>query len=118
VDTSRYLRSGVCVSDSNHVYFAISDETDTLKEFAVFLRDGLGCSDALYLDGAISELWAKDLDRPPPAKRDFGGLLTVEPALPARHPASPAPRANTPRRPHATRDNGSAASRHGEWLAF
>jgi uncharacterized protein YigE (DUF2233 family) len=43
--------------------FVISDEPVSFGRLARFLRDGLGCPDALYLDGGVSGLWAPELAR-------------------------------------------------------
>lgn len=53
---SRQIRNGVGVDDAI-AYFVISDQPVTLYEFAAHFRDALKCSDALYLDGAISSLY-------------------------------------------------------------
>jgi uncharacterized protein YigE (DUF2233 family) len=59
---SRYIRNGVCVLGSQAV-FVITERPVTLHEFASFFRDELRCKDALYLDGAVSSLYAPKLGR-------------------------------------------------------
>lgn len=59
---SRQIRNGVGV-DGEIAYFVISDDPVSLYEFAQYFRDNLKCSDALYLDGAISSLYAPGLGR-------------------------------------------------------
>lgn len=54
---SRYVRNGVGVLDETHVFFAISEEPVSFGVFARFFRDGLRCTDALYLDGSVSRLF-------------------------------------------------------------
>lgn len=54
--TSRLFRNGVGVRSPERASFAISDEPVTFHEFALLFRDGLGCRDALFLDGVISSL--------------------------------------------------------------
>jgi len=61
--TSRFVRNGVCAPTLQSVAFAISEQPVTFFEFAQFLRDHLGCRDALYLDGSVSSLYAPQLDR-------------------------------------------------------
>lgn len=51
---------GICGPDAR---FVISDDPVSFGRFARFFRDGLGCWDALYLDGAVSSLWAPGLRR-------------------------------------------------------
>lgn len=59
---SRYIRNGVGVADGKAI-FVISNHAVTFYEFAVFFRDNLHCSDALYLDGAVSSLYSLELGR-------------------------------------------------------
>lgn len=73
---SRYLRNGVGVSDSRTAYFVISSGFVSFGRFARFFRDELGCSDALFLDGSVSSLWAPSLDRQDD-NQDLGPLVVV-----------------------------------------
>ena len=61
--TSRLIRNGVGVVNSTHVVFAISEDPVSFYEFALLFRDALKCSDALYLDGNVSSLYARSLGR-------------------------------------------------------
>ena len=56
------IRNGVGVR-GGEALFAISDQPVSFGRFARFFRDGLGCPDALYLDGAVSSLWAPAMGR-------------------------------------------------------
>jgi uncharacterized protein YigE (DUF2233 family) len=60
---SEKIRNGVGISDTKKVVFAISDDPVTFTEFAKFFRDQLRCSDALYLDGSISSIYAPSVQR-------------------------------------------------------
>jgi uncharacterized protein YigE (DUF2233 family) len=60
---SRHRRNGVGVTASGAVVFAISDAPVTFHAFASLFRDELRTPDALYLDGAISRLYASELGR-------------------------------------------------------
>jgi uncharacterized protein YigE (DUF2233 family) len=60
---SRRIRNGVCAPSPNTAVFAISESPVTFHEFAVYFRESLGCSEALYLDGSISSLYAPRLGR-------------------------------------------------------
>ncbi|HEX7758260.1 MAG TPA: phosphodiester glycosidase family protein [Caulobacteraceae bacterium] len=60
--TSLTVRDAVGVKGREAV-FVISDGPVSLGRLARFLRDGLGCPDALYLDGHVSSLWAPGLRR-------------------------------------------------------
>ncbi|WP_377323832.1 phosphodiester glycosidase family protein [Rhodanobacter terrae] len=59
VDDSSSLkwRSGVCVKTSTEVVFAVSEAPVNFHTFGRLFRDRLGCRDALYLDGSISQLY-------------------------------------------------------------
>ena len=60
---SRAVRNAVGVTGPDEAVFAISDGPVSFGRLARFFRDGLHCPDALYLDGAISALWAPGLNR-------------------------------------------------------
>jgi uncharacterized protein YigE (DUF2233 family) len=60
---SRKRRNGVGVRDRHTVVFAISDGPVSFGSFARLFRDGLGCRNALFLDGSISSLYAPNLGR-------------------------------------------------------
>jgi uncharacterized protein YigE (DUF2233 family) len=59
VDDSASLkwRSGVCVKTPTKVVFAVSEAPVNFHTFGRLFRDKLGCRDALYLDGTISQLY-------------------------------------------------------------
>ncbi len=61
--TSEKIRNGVCVRNGATVIFAISEEPITFHAFALLFRDALACSNALFLDGSVSSLYAPDLGR-------------------------------------------------------
>lgn len=58
------VRNGVGIIDENTIVFAISQTKVNLHEFASMFKEKYGCKNALYLDGAISEVYGKaDSDR-------------------------------------------------------
>jgi len=62
--TSLRRRNGVGVSaDGEHVVFVISDAPVNFHTFARLFRDELGVPNALYLDGAVSKVYAPALER-------------------------------------------------------
>jgi prepilin-type processing-associated H-X9-DG protein len=61
--TSEKIRNGVCVRDGTTAIFAIAEEPVTFYAFALLFRDGLGCANALFLDGSVSSLYAPELGR-------------------------------------------------------
>jgi len=60
--TSLNIRNGVGVAGDT-VYFAISNEKVNFHSFASLFKDHLGTPNALFLDGAISKLYAPELKR-------------------------------------------------------
>ena len=55
--SSMKWRSGVCAKTPTRVVFAVSETPVNFHTFARLFRDGLGCRDALYLDGSISQFY-------------------------------------------------------------
>jgi len=72
---SRYVRNGVGVK-GEAALFVISDRPVSFGRMARFLRDGLGCPDALYFDGSVSSLWAPSLGRQD-SRDDLGPMVVV-----------------------------------------
>jgi len=60
---SLHIRNGVGTADGRTAWFVISEDPVSFGRFARFLRDGLGCRDALFFDGTVSSLWDKGADR-------------------------------------------------------
>ncbi len=60
---SRKIRNGVGVEDGHRVVFVISNNPVTFSKFAHLFRDTLHCSNALYLDGSISSIYAPSIQR-------------------------------------------------------
>lgn len=69
---NKYVRSGVGLLDEHTAVFAISRATCNFYDFASLFKDHFKCADALYLDGAISKMYAPLLDR-----HDGGGNFGV-----------------------------------------
>ena len=57
------IRSGVGIMKNQKVVFAISNKRVNFYDFAAFFKSYLGCDNALYLDGAISEMYVPELKR-------------------------------------------------------
>jgi uncharacterized protein YigE (DUF2233 family) len=80
--TNLLLRSGIGVVDQHTVVLAISVGVTRFWDFATLFRDVLGCTDALYLDGVISQL--ADAEQPPGiTDGGYAGLLVVSTPRPA-----------------------------------
>ena len=58
--SNRVLRNAVCTKSSTDVALVKSRVPINFYDFSQVLRDELGCQDALYLDGSISELYPFD----------------------------------------------------------
>lgn len=59
IDDSASLkwRSGVCAKSPHEVVFVVSEAPVNFHTFGRLFRDDLGCRDALYLDGSISQIY-------------------------------------------------------------
>ncbi len=68
--TSTYIRNAVGIRSDGAAVFVISEAPVSFGRLARFLRDGLNCANALYLDGAVSSLWVPSQNR-----RDDGAKL-------------------------------------------
>ncbi|GAB2569238.1 phosphodiester glycosidase family protein [Dyella jejuensis] len=55
--SSSKWRSGVCAREPYQVVFAVSESPVNFHTFAQLFRDKLGCRNALYLDGSISQFY-------------------------------------------------------------
>lgn len=74
------VRNGVGVSpDGRTVYLALSLGFVNLWDFATLFRDVLGCEDALYLDGQISQLWVTGAPDPVPYYGPYAGVIAAYP---------------------------------------
>jgi uncharacterized protein YigE (DUF2233 family) len=51
------IRNGVGINYNGQIIFAISEKPINFYDFALFFRDYLKCPNALYLDGAISDMY-------------------------------------------------------------
>ncbi len=74
--TSRRTRNAIGVREDGEVVLAISRQPVTFWDFATIMRDGAGCRSALYLDGAISQLWQSGGD-PPESRYSYVGMMAV-----------------------------------------
>ena len=81
VDDSDSLkwRSGVCAKTPHEVVFAISAAPVNFHTFARLFRDQLGCRDALYLDGTISQFYVDGSYAGAPAfmVKPYAGMFAV-----------------------------------------
>lgn len=77
--TDRKPRNGVGVSSPTEVHFVITNGWVSFYEFARFFRDGLGCMNALFLDGGEAPgLYAPELGRDDaPGHGGYGPVIAV-----------------------------------------
>jgi uncharacterized protein YigE (DUF2233 family) len=77
--TSLKWRSGVCAPEPGQVVFAISESPVNFHSFARLFRDRLGCRDALYLDGTISQFFDHGDYFGPPVfmTKPYAGMFAV-----------------------------------------
>ena len=74
--SSLHVRNGVGVDAQGRVAVAISEVPVSFGRFARFFREALGCPNALYLDGSVSDLLVAG-KRSPSGGRRLGPLLGV-----------------------------------------
>ncbi|TAN06421.1 MAG: hypothetical protein EPN38_08805 [Rhodanobacteraceae bacterium] len=78
-------RSGVCVRKPAEAVFAVSTAPVNFYTFAQLFRDKLGCRNALYLDGTLSQIYVDGDYYGAPAfmVKPYAGIFAV--FSPARH---------------------------------
>lgn len=69
---SRYIRSGYGILKDGRVLFALSEERVTFQQFARFFLEK-GCTEAVYIDGAVSDYWTSEHEPHPMAQ--FGVIV-------------------------------------------
>ncbi len=93
--TSVKWRSGICVRGGSEVVFAISQAPVNFHTFARLFRDGLGCRNALYLDGTLSQFYVDGEHYGPPSfmVKPWAGMFGVfdNGDAPAAHEPASAP---------------------------
>lgn len=76
---SRKPRNGVCAPTPTEVRFVITEGSVNFHDFGRFVRDHLGCDNALFLDGGSAPgIYAPELDRDdPPGHGGYGPIIAV-----------------------------------------
>lgn len=75
-------RSGVCARTPHEVVFAVSRVPVNFHSFARLFRDALGCRDALFLDGTISQAYTPEdgyVGAPAFMTKPYAGMIAVYP---------------------------------------
>jgi uncharacterized protein YigE (DUF2233 family) len=77
--SDRKMRNGVGVTSPTEVHFVITKDMVNFYDFARFFRDGLGCRNALFLDGGVAPgLYAPELGRnDAPGHGGYGPIIAV-----------------------------------------
>ena len=60
---NKHIRNGVGINDAGEVVFVISNQRTNFYDFALLFKKVLNCSNALYLDGAISKMYNEESNR-------------------------------------------------------
>jgi uncharacterized protein YigE (DUF2233 family) len=84
---SRKWRSGVCAPAQGKAVFAVSIAPVTFHAFARLFRDTLGCRDALFLDGTLSQIYTASggfSGAPDVMVKPYAGMLAVFTGTPDR----------------------------------
>jgi uncharacterized protein YigE (DUF2233 family) len=78
-------RSGVCAKTPHEVVFVVSRAPVNFHSFARLFRDEIGCRDALFLDGTISQAFTPDdgyAGAPAFMTKPYAGMIAVFPKRP------------------------------------
>lgn len=71
-----YVRNGVGIMGDGRIVFAISNTPCNFYDFSLLFSSVLGCTNALYLDGAISKMYIDNQGLPIPSG-EFGPMISV-----------------------------------------
>jgi uncharacterized protein YigE (DUF2233 family) len=82
---NRKIRSGVGVTKSGEIIFALSKQPVTFYEFAELFRTKFQCPNALYLDGDISDFWTPGM-KETEGQHHFGPMIGVIRSVDAANP--------------------------------
>lgn len=73
---NKKIRNGVGIIDKKRIVFAISIQETNFYDFALLFKDIFDCDNALFLDGAISKMYLKDLN-PTEKGGNFGPMISI-----------------------------------------
>jgi len=71
------IRNGVGINRKGKIIFVISEDRVNFYEFSQFFRDELGCKNALYLDGFISQWYAPEFHDEVMKGTQLGPIISV-----------------------------------------
>jgi len=75
--TNFNIRNGVGINKKNNVVFVISEDPVSFYEFSQCFKEFLGCDNALYLDGVVSQIFVPELQKSPSPGTQLGVFITV-----------------------------------------
>jgi uncharacterized protein YigE (DUF2233 family) len=71
------IRNGVGITRAHQVVLVVSVDKVNFYELSQLFRDRLGCDNALYLDGFVSQYFAPELQKEPVAGVPLGVFISV-----------------------------------------
>jgi len=71
------IRNGVGITKTHQVVFVVSVDKVNFYELSQLFTDRLGCDNALYLDGFVSQYFAPELQKEPASGVPLGVFITV-----------------------------------------
>ena len=74
------IRSGVGIDTDGNIYFVLSNDEVSFYDFAMFFKVKYQCTQALYLDGTISEMYIADKTKDI-SSRQFATVITLSEPL-------------------------------------
>lgn len=74
--SNKYIRNGVGIISPHQVVFIISQKPVNFYDFASLFKDYFKCKEALYLDGAISQMFLPEIGRFD-LEGDFGPMIGI-----------------------------------------
>ena len=71
------IRNGVGVDEKGNAVFIISEDRVNFYEFSQLFLDKMGCKNALYLDGVVSQWFAPDVHEKSNNQYDIGPIIAL-----------------------------------------
>lgn len=75
--TNLNIRNGVGINQAGHIVFVTSNGLVNFYDFAELYRNQLGCQDALYLDGVVSQYYSPEIHKYPRQRYPLGVFIVV-----------------------------------------
>lgn len=78
---NNFVRNAVCLKNRESAIFVITNGRINFYTLAKFLKESLGCSDALFLDGYVSSLYVPQIERNDRKIYSSGNAVRLGPIL-------------------------------------